>query len=51
MCLKKTHSARLKHISLLESRTSYNDYAMGLSDNPYAWDIQSVVTMDDLFVL
>lgn len=23
---------------------------MGLSDNPYAWDIQSVVTMDDLFV-
>ena len=24
---------------------------MGLSDNPYAWDVQSVVTMDDLFVL
>lgn len=24
---------------------------MGLSDNPYAWDIQSAVTMDDLFVL
>ena len=51
MYLKKIDSARLKHISLLESRTSYNDYAMGLSDNPYAWDVQSVVTMDDLFVL
>lgn len=50
MCLKKTHSARLKHISLLESRTSYNDYDHGLSDNPYAWDVQSIVTMDDLFV-
>ena len=24
---------------------------MGLSDNPYAWDVLSVVTMDDLFVL
>ena len=24
---------------------------MGLSDNPYAWDVQSVVTMDDLLVL
>ena len=51
MCLKKIHSARLKHISLLESRTSYKDYAMGLSDHPYAWDVQSVVTMNDLFVL
>ena len=30
MCLKKTHSARLKHISLLESRTSYNDYDHGI---------------------
>ena len=29
MCLKKTHSARLKHISLLESRASYNDYDHG----------------------
>ena len=27
------------------------DRFMGLSDNPYAWDVQSVVTMDDLFVL
>ena len=26
MSLKKTHSARLKHISLIESRTSYKDY-------------------------
>ena len=24
---------------------------MGLSDNPYARDVQSVVTMDDLLVL
>ena len=30
MCFKKTHSARLKHISLLESRTSYNDYDHGV---------------------
>ena len=30
MCLKKTHSARLKHISLLESRASYNDYDHGI---------------------
>ena len=28
--LKKTHSARLKHISLLESRASYNDYDHGI---------------------
>ena len=51
MCLKKTHSARLKHISLLESLHLTMITAMGLSDNPYAWDIQSAVTMDDLFVL
>ena len=30
MYLKKTDSARLKHISLLESRASYNDYDHGI---------------------
>lgn len=52
MCLKKTHSARFKHISLLERAVHLTMITtMGLSGNPYAWDVQSAVTMDDLFVL
>lgn len=36
MCLKKTDSARLKHISLLESPTSYNDYDHVITAKPKA---------------
>ena len=51
MCLKKIHSARLKHLFSEKAVHLTKINTMRLSDNPYAWDIQSAVTMDDLFVL
>lgn len=51
MCLKKIHSARLKHLFSEKAVHLALITTMGYSDNPYAWDIQSAVTMNDLFVL
>ena len=41
--IQETGTEKAVHLTMITT--------MGLSDNPYAWDVQSVVTMDDLFVL
>ena len=41
--IQETGTEKAVHLTMITT--------MGLSDNPYAWDIQSVVTMDDLFIL
>lgn len=41
--IQETDTEKAVHLTMITT--------MGLSDNPYAWDVQSVVTMDDLFVL
>ena len=40
MSLKKTHSARLKHIRYQKAVHLTKINTMRLSDNPYAWDVQ-----------
>ena len=41
--IQETGTEKAVHLTMITT--------MGLSDNPYAWDVQSVVTMNDLFVL